>query len=275
MATTARVEEAGREARGPGLAAGLGTRLVADGFLIVVFLVWLWWAARLPEFVLPSPVKVFWEVVALLVEPAGLVHTITSLVRVVVAVLLALLLGSAMVFLARYLPTTRTLVSGRLTPFFNSFPSFGWAVLAVIWFGISDFTVLFVETAILLPFCMINMWEGLKGLDEELLEMARSFGRSRWKVLRKVVLPLLFPYIFSALKISYGVGWKVSLLVELFGAKSGLGYLLEVARQRLDTPKVFGVIIVVIILVAAMERLVFTPIERRVLRHRAAMEATL
>jgi NitT/TauT family transport system permease protein/sulfonate transport system permease protein len=94
-------------------------------------------------------------------------------------------------------------------------------------------------------------------------------------VLRKVVLPLLFPYIFSALKISYGVGWKVSLLVELFGAESGLGYLLEVARQRLDTPKVFGVIIVVIILVAAMERLVFTPIERRVLRHRAAVETPL
>lgn len=275
MATTMRVGDSGPAARWPVFLERLGARLVADGFLLLVLLAWVWWASRLPEFVLPSPVKVFWEVVAFFVEPAMLLHTITSLVRVVAAVFFALLFGSGMVFLARYLPTTRMLVGGRLTPFFNSFPSFGWAVLAVIWFGISDFTVLFVETAILLPFCMINMWEGLKGLDEELLEMARSFGRSRWKVLRKVVLPLLFPYIFSALKISYGVGWKVSLLVELFGAKSGLGYLLEVARQHLNTPRVFGVIIVVIILVAAMERWVFTPIERRVLRHRAGVEATL
>jgi len=262
------------ESRAPGrLWRDARPRLVADGFLLLVLAAWYASSLRLPEFVLPNPVKVLALTVRLFVDPALVAHTAVSLGRVLASVLLALGIGSGLVLAARYLPLLALLVGNRLTPFFNSFPSLGWAILAVIWFGVSDRTVLFVETAILLPFCMINMWEGIKNLDPELLEMARSFARRRGRVLRKVVFPLLFPYIFSALRISYGVGWKVSLIAELFGASTGLGYLLEQARQHYDMPMVFATICAIIVLVAGMERLVFDRIERRVLRHLHAQEA--
>jgi NitT/TauT family transport system permease protein/sulfonate transport system permease protein len=273
----ARITEAGAEParQASTLLRDAGARVVADAFLLVVLAVWYLSALRLPEFVLPSPVTVFTLTVRLFFDPALVVHTAISLGRVVASVLLALTIGSALVLAARYLPLTRLLVGNRLIPFFNSFPSLGWAILAVIWFGVSDRTVLFVETAILLPFCMINMWEGIKNLDPELLEMAGSFARRRGRILRKVVFPLLFPYIFSALRISYGVGWKVSLIAELFGAHRGLGYLLEQARQHYDMPMVFATICAIIVLVGGMERLVFDRIERRVLRHLAVQEVAL
>jgi NitT/TauT family transport system permease protein/sulfonate transport system permease protein len=251
----------------------LSGRLAADAFLVLVLVLWYVSSFRLPEFVLPNPIKVLQLAAQLFYHPGHVEHTLVSLLRVVASVLLALLLGSGLVLLARYLPVTALLVGNRVTPFLNSFPSLGWAILAVIWFGVSDGTVLFVETAILLPFCMINMAEGLKSLDEEILEMARSFGRSRWKILWKVVFPLLFPHIFSALRISYGVGWKVSLIAELFGAHTGLGFLLERARQHYDMPLVFATVVAIIILVAGMERLVFDRIERRVLAHRQVIGA--
>lgn len=250
-------------------------RLVAELSLAAVLLFWYAAAARLPEFVLPGPGTVLLSTLRLFVDPAYARHTAASLARVIVSVLLALGLGTGVVLAARYVPGLRLLVGNRLIPFLNAFPSLGWAILAVIWFGVSNTSVLFVETAILLPFCMINMWEGLKNLDEEIVEMARSFGRSRWRVLRMVILPLLFPYIFSALRISYGVGWKVSLIAELFGAPTGLGYLLNAARQNLDTPLVFTTICAIILLVGGMERLVFDRIERRVLRHHAARSGLL
>lgn len=255
-----------------GLGRSARARIVADGFLLLVLALWYASSLRLPEFVLPNPAKVLALTLRLFYDPDLVVHTAISLGRVAASVLLALAVGSGLVLAARYLPVTRLLVGNRLTPFFNSFPSLGWAILAVIWFGVSDGTVLFVETAILLPFCMINMWEGIKNLDPELLEMAGSFARRRGRVLRKVILPLLFPYIFSALRISYGVGWKVSLIAELFGASTGLGYLLEQARQHYDMPMVFAIICAIIALVAGMERLVFDRIERRVLRHLHAPE---
>ena len=267
---TVRVEEA-RVAGG--LSGAARARIVADGFLLLVLAVWYASSLRLPEFVLPNPVKVLTLTSRLFFDPDLVLHTAISLGRVIASVLLALSIGSGLVLVARYLPVTGLLVGNRLTPFFNSFPSLGWAILAVIWFGVSDQTVLFVETAILLPFCMINMWEGIKNLDPELLEMAGSFARRRARILRKVIFPLLFPYIFSALRISYGVGWKVSLIAELFGASTGLGYLLEQARQHYDMPMVFATVCAIIVLVAGMERLVFDRIERRVLRHLHAQEA--
>lgn len=248
-------------------------RLVADGFLLLVLALWYASSLRLPEFVLPNPVKVLGLTLRLFVDPDLIIHTAVSLGRVVGSVLLALLIGSALVLSARYVPITQLLVGNRLTPFFNSFPSLGWAILAVIWFGVSDGTVVFVETAILLPFCMINMWEGIKNLDPELLEMARSFGRRRARILQMVIFPLLFPYIFSALRISYGVGWKVSLIAELFGADTGLGYVLEQSRQHYDMPMIFATVCAIIVLVVGMERLVFDRIERRALRHLRAQEA--
>ena len=54
------------------------------------------------------------------------------------------------------------------------FPSIGWAILAAIWFEPGDFGVIFVEVAILIPFCLINIAEGLRNLDRELLEMGTS-----------------------------------------------------------------------------------------------------
>jgi len=249
-----------------------GPRVVADGVLLLVLALWYVSSLRLPEFVLPNPTKVLALTLRLFFEPTLVVHTAISLGRVIASVLLALSIGSGLVLLARYLPMTRLLVGNRLTPFFNSFPSLGWAILAVIWFGVSDPTVLFVETAILLPFCMINMWEGIKSLDPELLEMAASFARRRSRILRKVIFPLLFPHVFAALRISYGVGWKVSLIAELFGASTGLGFLLEQARQHYDMPMVFATICAIIVLVVGMERLVFDRIERRVLRHLQTQE---
>jgi NitT/TauT family transport system permease protein/sulfonate transport system permease protein len=133
--------------------------------------------------------------------------------------------------------------------------------VGVYWFHVSDIGVIFVEVAILLPFSMINLWEGLKNLDEELVEMASSFSRNRIKTLFAVVLPMLLPYLFAAVRVSYGTAWKVALFAELFGAPSGLGYLLNIARESFDSVTVFACFVTLIILVYAVQYLVFNPLE--------------
>ena len=55
----------------------------------------------------------------------------------------------------------------------NSFPSVGWAILGVIWFGVSNPTVIFIEVLIILPFCLTNALEGFRNIDVELEEMGR------------------------------------------------------------------------------------------------------
>lgn len=244
--------------------------LVANLIPLLAVLLWYFSSLRVPEFVLPNPLIVAVMTAKLFFEPSLVIHTAVSLARVLVSVALALFLGSTFVLVARYFSITRAFVGARFIPFVNAFPSLGWAMLAVIWFGVSNLSVIFVETAILLPFCMINMWEGFKSLDEELLEMGVSFTRKKRKVLVKIILPLLFPHIFSSLRVSYGVGWKVSLIAELFGARTGLGYLLNLARQNFDTPLMFGAIVVIIILVGLFDNVIFPFVEKRVMKYSPA-----
>ena len=179
------------------------------------------------------------------------------------AVMIAVTLGAVLAFLPRWLPITEVIVHERIKPFLNSFPSVGWAILAIIWFGPSHGTIIFVMVMILTPFCLVNLSEGLKEIDAEILEMARSFTRRRRVVLFKITLPLLMPYLISALRIAYGVGWKIALVAELFGTESGLGFLLQQAQSLADAGTVFATCLAIVLVFWLGEKAVINPLSRK------------
>jgi len=103
----------------------------------------------------------------------------------------------------------------------------------------------------------------------ELIEMATSFTRQRWRSFAKVVLPSLYPFIFATLRIMFGVAWKVTLTAELFGGNSGLGYMINLSRQEFDTATIFAAIIVIIAFVHSMDQYILAPLQASVSRHYA------
>ena len=80
----------------------------------------------------------------------------------------------------------------------------------------------------------------------------------------------LWPFIFATIRISFGVAWKVALTAELFGGNTGLGYLLNLARQDFDMPLVLGVIIIIVAFVYTTDRLFFAPVQAVLARHHGA-----
>ena len=240
-----------------------GSIWLADGLVLGALVVW-WIAARsLPEFVLPGPLAVARRLFALFTDADFLVHTLASTVRVLVSVLLALIIGSALALIQRAWPALDWVLRGGVQPFLNSFPSIGWAILAAIWFTPGHGSIIFVEVAILIPFCMINVGEGLRQIDREALEMATSFTRRRARIAWLVGLPLLAPYMLGALRISYGVAWKIALVAELLGSTSGLGYLMLRAQGSADMTTVIAACFAIIALFVAGERLLLDPLARR------------
>lgn len=243
-------------------------RILGDGIVIALLVAWYLAALRTPEYVLPNPTDTLAMTLRLFVDPALATHTYLSLARVLAAVILALVIGAALVTVSHVFPVTRLLIAGRLTPFLNAFPTLGWAMMAIFWFGISTVSVIFVEVAILLPFCIINLSTGVRNLDYETLEMGMSFTRSRTRLLKSIVIPLLFPYILAAVRVCYGVAWKVALIAELFGARGGLGYLLNVGRSQFDSVTIFAAVVAIVILVFIVDRLILQPMERYASRYR-------
>jgi NitT/TauT family transport system permease protein/sulfonate transport system permease protein len=236
---------------------------LADALLLAVIAIWFLGAQRLPEFVLPGPVAVGQRLIVLFTDWEFLSHTLASAVRVIASVLLALMIGGGLALLHRGVPALDWVIRGGIQPFLNSFPSIGWAILAAIWFPPGHLSIVFVQVAILIPFCLINIAEGLRQLDREIVEMARSFTRRPGRITTAITVPLMMPYVMGALRISYGIGWKISLVAELLGSTSGLGFLMLRAQGSADMTTVMAASLAIVILFMAGERLVLDPLARR------------
>lgn len=238
----------------------IGRHVISEGVLLLLLAGW-WYTAH--PAILPRPDMVLLRMGELFVSPDPLEHVLVSLVRIVLSVILATVLGIALAMLGHYVPLFSRIVFTRILPFLNAMPSVGWALFGITWFGANHTTVIFVIVMILTPFTLVNVAAGLRELDGEAIEMARSFTRSRRKVFLKMTLPLMMPYIMGALRIGYGVGWKVGLVAELFGGESGVGYLIQFAQTTGDNVTVFAACLIIVLLFWAGEKLVLNPLARR------------
>lgn len=251
------------EPRYPALAA----HLIGDGFVVFAVLGWWLTARGMPEFVLPSPARATAVLIDLFVEPEFLRHIAASTGRILAAMALAFLIGTAFAAVARYFPAWSYAVDRRLLPVLNSFPSVGWAMLALVWFPPGELPIMFTEVMILIPFCMVIMSQAFRDLDAELLEMGRSFSRSRWRVAARVAVPMLMPYVAALLRITYGVGWKIATIAELFGAETGLGVLMQRGQQSSDSATVFATALAIVAIFILGEKLLIEPLARRFRPH--------
>jgi NitT/TauT family transport system permease protein len=242
-------------------------RLAGHLFVFAFLAVWVLYSSAVESYVMPNPWLVLTRLGEMFLDMNEIGHMLYSFAHIILAVVISFLIGSTFSFIAYYLNIFHLTVHGRLSPFLNSFSGIGWTFLAIIWFGISDVTVVFVITMVLIPFAVINMREALENLDGERIEMARSFTRSRWRQFWLIILPSLYPFIFATIRISFGVAWKVALTAELFGGNTGLGYMLNLARQDFDMPLVLAVIVVIIAFVYSTDRFIFAPIQAHLARH--------
>lgn len=238
-------------------------------FTLLLLIAWAVGSAFVPPLAFPSPLTVLERGAEFFLSYTLFKHVVATVVHVVISLTLAFVIGGALALVAHEVPVTRRMVNGRITPFLNSFSSIGWTLLAILWFGLNPETVVFAITAILLPVCIINLQAGLESLDAELAEMGQSFTRSWRRNFYLVVLPALVPFMFATIRVAFGVAWKVALTAELFGGNSGLGFVVNLARQSFDSPQIFAVIAIIVAVYVGTDNLILAPVQRRLARHYA------
>ena len=242
--------------------SSLAERLVGDFGVVALIVLWWLWSRTIPEYVLPGPLVVGRRMAGLLIDLEFLQNALLSITRIAFSLTIAMMLGTALALLPFYRPASTSVIDRVILPFFNSFPSLGWVLLATIWFNVSEFTVTFIQVAILLPFCLVNVAEGVRVLDADTLEMGRSFTSRQRRMFFRIMLPLLLPYLVGSLRISYGVAWKIALLAELFGARSGVGYVMLQAQVVGDSVTVLSTCLFIVVFFAMGDWLVIRPLAR-------------
>lgn len=238
-------------------------RVIADGAIVLVLIAWWATARNLPAFVLPGPQAVAQSMARFVTDGEVAFNALVSLARVAASVSLAMVLALAIALAVQAAPILNATVERRLLIFLNSFPSVGWAILGVVWFKISTPTVLFIQTAIVLPFCIVNALAGFRQIDPDLNELGLSLTRSPVRRFFKVTLPLVAPFLVAGIRVAYGICWKIALVSELFGASSGLGYLLMRAQSASDAAMVFACCLVIVVIYTVTDWLLLKPLAAR------------
>jgi NitT/TauT family transport system permease protein len=121
---------------------------------------------------------------------------------------------------------------------------------------------------ITLPVVASNIVEGVESVDRRLLEMGdvyRLGGRGKFSA---IVVPSTLPYLVAGMKVGFGLALKVSVVAEIFGVTTGIGYVMNYSREILATQMVFVWALVMILVMLAADRLLFDAITRRFVRWR-------
>jgi sulfonate transport system permease protein len=102
----------------------------------------------------------------------------------------------------------------------------------------------------------INTFHGIRTVDPQLLEMARSYGYRGFSLFRRVILPGALPSIFVGLRYALGIMWLTLIVAETIAAQSGLGYMAMSAREFMQTDVVVLAILIYALLGKAADLLV-------------------
>ncbi|NTV82303.1 MAG: ABC transporter permease [Chlorobaculum sp.] len=167
-----------------------------------------------------------------------------SMFRVLSGFLVGASLGFALGALTALFSRAERIISPLLIGI-SQVPLFGWVPLLMLWFGIGEsFKVVFIAFGAFFPM-LINTFEGIRGVPGSYIEVARTFGFSKVKLLRQVLLPAAVPSIFTGIKLALGMSWMLVVGAELIAAGEGVGFMIVWGRQLMQMDIVYVGIFVV------------------------------
>ncbi|WP_024805298.1 ABC transporter permease [Nocardia sp. BMG51109] len=142
------------------------------------------------------------------------------------------------------------------------------ALLCVIWFGISMINPILAVALAAAPGLIVNIIQGVRGVDPQLHEMAHVYRFSAWTRFSRIWLPALAPSLFTGARLGIAMSWKVIVLVEIFGLASGVGYQLNLEFSNYNVAGVLAWTVAFAVVMTAIEYGVLQTLERRVSRWR-------
>lgn len=237
----------------------------------VVTLLLFWWIGSLilPEDVLPGPLAVANAFAQNVRSGVLLVHFRDTMQRIVFGFLLALgggiVVGTAMGLSKKVEDFIDTWVMVALT-----IPSLCFLIVIYILMGLNEFSTVLAIAISGFPSITINVWQGVKNVDNKLLAMARVFNVNRPTRFWRVVMPQIMPYILAASRYGLGIVWKITVVAELLGRNSGIGFQLHYWFQLFNMPQVFAWTLFFTLVMLFVELAVFKQIEHYVFHWRPA-----
>ena len=236
--------------------------------IAALMLFWLLLARVFLPSIVPGPQAVLAAMWANVLSGQAFFHLYKTLVRVGFGLILTMILGIA-VGAAMGLSKKGEVFLDAWVMVGLTIPAIVYGIIFLLWFRLSELAPIVGIGVAAFPTVAIAIWQGIKGIDTQLVRMGTAFHLGRTAIFRKIILPQLVPQILASMRSALGICWKICTTVELIGMSSGVGYMLYYWFGLFSMAQVFAWTLSFLMVMFAIEYLLFKPIESRLTRWRS------
>jgi len=222
---------------------------------------------------LPAPGIVIQNTLAIITTPGprgytGTDHLLVSLRRVAIIGAISLT-ATIVVGILMGLNSTIEDVASMWLPIFMSTPDIIAILFFMILMGFQGYSLIVVISIFSAPFGIVNIWEGIQDLDRDLVEMGQTFEASTPSMWRHIYLPHLMPYVFASSRYLLGQIWKLVLVGETIGLRTGMGSIIRFWFTQGEITPIISYLMLFMFVVFALEYGILKPLEQRFFRWRS------
>ena len=248
--------------------------IVAGALVVVVWLVLIAFRVVDHPTRLPSPSAVWGEVREAWLQGTLLDYIWTSVSRGLLGFLFALVIGTPLGLLVARVKFVRAAI-GPILSGLQSLPSVAWVPPAVVWLGLNNEMMYAVILLGAVPSIANGLVSGVDQVPPLFLRAGRTMGATGLRGTWHIVMPAALPGYLAGLKQGWAFSWRSLMAAEIIASSPdlgvGLGQLLENGRNASSMSMVFLAILLILIVGIAIDLLIFSPLERWVLRNRGLL----
>lgn len=234
---------------------------LASIFLLIAL--WGWGFQVYGELVLPSPKQTFITLWQMLADEHVQADIYITLNRAFLGFVISVSLGTTLGLFAG-LFVTASIMSRPIVTILMGMPPIAWIILAMMWFGVGDETVIFTVIISAFPIVFIGSLQGARTLGSDLEMMSKSFKTPTIMRMVDIYFPHMFSYVFPAWVSSLGQSWKIVVMAELLASSDGIGAALAISRSQLDTSTALALVVIMVTSLLLIEYLFMEPIKREI-----------
>ncbi|MET3682600.1 NitT/TauT family transport system permease protein [Alkalibacillus flavidus] len=236
-------------------------------FIIVLLGIWqgIYVAGLYPNYIVPSPVTVGTTLVEGFVGGDLLRALAASFKHLLIGLSLSIVIGTLLgVILGKSKQADET--AGMYLIALQSIPSIVWVPLAILLFGFTETAVIFVVVVGGTFVMALNVRSAIHNVPPQFVRAARTMDTKGLQLFYRVEVPASVPYFIQGVRLAWAFSWRALMAGEFLSNGPGLGYSLSFAQDYARMDQVIGIIIIIGVIGAVVDMLVFSKLETNVMK---------
>lgn len=205
----------------------------------------------IPRLFLPSVGEVFAEMSEMSAEGILWENLTISLTVYLIGMAVSLAIAIPAGFLIGGIPVLDKALSTYIWALYTT-PRLVLMPVVLLWVGINDAARIAIIVLSAVPATLVVIMEGIKTVDNSLLTAARSFGASKVRLFRSVVVPSTIPFVATGVRMGVSRGLLGLFIGELFTATNGIGYIITLAAKNFNSARTYAMLLVFVLFCVAM-----------------------